>query len=142
MASTHTHTCHGEWWTLTTVLASSFPPVWKRNILISFANSWFWRSLTFCRHRVNSFRSQMLSAISFRKSVLALNLEGSKFKFKVTVKSKGVQIPATIGQDVHFPFQGIPVDAKLISSREFVEMGKNGEKMPFNESTFGVFWSQ
>ena len=38
-----------------------------------------------------------------------------EFKFKVEVTSSDVPIPATIGPEVHFPFQGVPVDAKLIS---------------------------
>ena len=64
-----------------------------------------------------------------------------EFKFKVEVTSSDVQVPSTVGPDVHFPFQGVPVDAKLISSRDVFEMGSDGEKRPCKRSVFGVFRS-
>ena len=64
-----------------------------------------------------------------------------EFKFKVEVTSSDVQIPATIGPEVHFPFQGVPVDAKLVSSRDAFETGSDGEKRPCKKSVFGVFRS-
>ena len=64
-----------------------------------------------------------------------------EFKFKVTVCSEQVDIPQVISQEVHAPFQGVPVHAKLISSQDLVQMGENGEKKMFQRSTFGVFRS-
>ena len=64
-----------------------------------------------------------------------------EFKCKVEVTSSDVPIPATINHEVHFPFQGVPVDAKLISSRDAFETGSDGEKRPCKKSVFGVFRS-
>ena len=64
-----------------------------------------------------------------------------EFKFKVEVASSDAQIPASIGPEVHFPFQGVPVDAKLVSSRDAFETGSDGEKRPCKKSVFGVFRS-
>ena len=63
------------------------------------------------------------------------------FKCKVEITSDGVEVPKVIGPDVPFPFQGIPVDAKLVSSRDFVEEGCGGEKKVCKKSVFGVFRS-
>ena len=64
-----------------------------------------------------------------------------EFKFKVEVTSDGVEVPTVIGPEVHFPFQGIPVEAKLVSSRDFLEQGCDGEKKMCKKSVFGVFRS-
>ena len=64
-----------------------------------------------------------------------------EFKFKILVSSEGVEVPQSITDDVHAPFQGIPVHAKLISSRTLVQMGSDGEKKSFQQSMFGVYSS-
>ena len=61
------------------------------------------------------------------------------FKFKIDVESSGVEVPKMVPQDVHFPFQGLPVHSKLISSRTACIMGVKGEKNLVQHSTFGVF---
>ncbi|CAL1145179.1 unnamed protein product [Cladocopium goreaui] len=50
------------------------------------------------------------------------------FKFKIDIKTTDVAIPASIEDNVHIPFQGIPLHSKLISSRMVTEEGENGEK--------------
>ena len=64
-----------------------------------------------------------------------------EFKFKVVVSSAGLDIRQSIPDHVHAPFQGVPVCAKLISSRDLVQEGNKGEKKTFQQSTFGVFRS-
>eukprot|EP00435_Cladocopium_sp_Y103_P067316 s126_g29.t2 len=64
-----------------------------------------------------------------------------EFKFKIDVTSSNVPVPAHISADVPPPFQGVPLDAKLISSREEVQKGENGEKICLQRSTFGVYFS-
>ena len=53
------------------------------------------------------------------------------FKFKIDIKSTDVTIPASIEDNVHIPFQGLPLHSKLISSRMVTEVGENGEKKVF-----------
>eukprot|EP00435_Cladocopium_sp_Y103_P010164 s6141_g2.t1 len=65
----------------------------------------------------------------------------NEFKCKVDITSCDVEVPKCITDTVHFPFQGIPLHAKLISSREFLQEGINGEKKISNFSTFGVYRS-
>ena len=50
------------------------------------------------------------------------------FKFKIDIKSADVDIPSEIAENVHEPFQGVPIHSKLISSRKLTEVGMNGEK--------------
>lgn len=64
-----------------------------------------------------------------------------EFKFKVDITSSGVPVPECISQDVHPPFQGLPLHAKPISSREIVSNGENGEKIKKQQSVFGIFRS-
>ena len=67
------------------------------------------------------------------------------FKFKVEVTSDGVEVPTVIGPDARFPFQGIPVEAKLVSSRFFGKgvrwREENVQKVDFwsFQVTLGVF---
>eukprot|EP00435_Cladocopium_sp_Y103_P062520 s739_g24.t1 len=64
-----------------------------------------------------------------------------EFKLKVDVTSNDVEIPGTISEQVHYPFQGVPLNAKLISSR-VIEKGVQGEKSEksvCHKSTFGVY---
>ena len=145
---THTHlpwgmvdTHDGAGLKFSTSLETEYPHQFCKQLVLAFTDFLQTQGKLVSQSNAVSDQLQKMGAGTQPRGIKSPLLLG-EFKFKVTVKSKGVQIPATIGQDVHFPFQGIPVDAKLISSREFVEMGKNGEKMPFNESTFGVFWSQ
>ena len=63
------------------------------------------------------------------------------FKFKIDIKSTDVTIPASIEDNVHAPFQGLPLHSKLISSRMVTEVGENGEKKVFSLSSYGVFRS-
>ena len=63
------------------------------------------------------------------------------FKFKIDIKTTDVAIPASIEDNVHIPFQGIPLHSKLISSRMVTEEGENGEKKVFSLSSYGVFRS-
>ena len=63
------------------------------------------------------------------------------FKFKIDIKSTDVTIPASIEDNVHIPFQGLPLHSKLISSRVVTEVGENGEKKVFSLSSYGVFRS-
>ncbi|CAL1128793.1 unnamed protein product [Cladocopium goreaui] len=63
------------------------------------------------------------------------------FKFKIDIKSTDVTIPASIEDNVHAPFQGLPLHSKLISSRMVTEVGENGEKKVFSLSSYGVFHS-
>ena len=65
----------------------------------------------------------------------------SEFKCKVEVTSRNVQVPLHIEDNVHFPFQGVPTNSKLIASRDVVQKGENGEKTILQKSTFGVFFS-
>eukprot|EP00435_Cladocopium_sp_Y103_P035766 s4108_g9.t1 len=64
-----------------------------------------------------------------------------EFKFKVDITSSNVPVPQIISENVHPPFQGVPLDAKLISSRDEMQMGENGEKFQLQRSTFGVYFS-
>ena len=50
------------------------------------------------------------------------------FKFKIDIKSTDVEVPSEISENVHEPFQGVPIHSKLISSRKLTEVGMNGEK--------------
>ena len=63
------------------------------------------------------------------------------FKFKIDIKSTDVTIPASIEDNVHAPFQGLPLHSKLISSRMVTEVGENGERKVFSLSSYGVFRS-
>jgi len=63
------------------------------------------------------------------------------FKFKIDIKSTDVEVPSEISENVHEPFQGVPLHSKLISSRVMTEVGKNGEKKDVSLATFGVFRS-
>ena len=63
------------------------------------------------------------------------------FKYKIDIKSTDVAVPTSIEDNVHAPFQGIPLHSKLIASRMITEMGVNGEKKVVSQSSFGVFRS-
>lgn len=61
-----------------------------------------------------------------------------EFKTKISVQSCGVPVPSIITPDVCHPFQGIPVGAKLLSSRiEVQNKGEVGEKQ-VSISLFGL----
>ncbi|CAL1154871.1 unnamed protein product, partial [Cladocopium goreaui] len=65
----------------------------------------------------------------------------AEFQFKVDITTFDVAPPQCIAEDSPPPFQGIPVGAKLISSRNFSEVGKEGEKKEGLKATYGVFSS-
>ena len=50
------------------------------------------------------------------------------FKYKIDIKSEDVEVPKTINDAVHSPFQGIPLHSKLIASQVVCEVGEVGEK--------------
>ena len=63
-----------------------------------------------------------------------------EFQFKIEVTSFAAQPPQCIEDDTVWPFQGIPIGAKLISSRNFSEMGEKGEKKEGFRAVYGVFF--
>ena len=63
----------------------------------------------------------------------------SDYKFKIDITSQDVPVPNVIHNEVHHPFQGIPINAKLLSSQVVCEVGNEGEKSKVEKSTFGVF---
>ena len=65
----------------------------------------------------------------------------AEFQFKVDIKTFDAAPPQCIAEDSPPPFQGIPVGAKLISSRNFSEVGEEGEKKEGLKATYGVFSS-
>ena len=68
----------------------------------------------------------------------ASSLLVAEFKHKVQVTSCDVPVPKVITDQVQPPFQGIPLHAKLVSSRsETVANGENGEKQ-VQISKFGI----
>ena len=65
----------------------------------------------------------------------------AEFQFKVDITTFDATPPRCIAEDSPPPFQGIPVGAKLISSREVSEVGEEGEKKEGLKATYGVFSS-
>ena len=64
----------------------------------------------------------------------------AEFKHKVVVRSARVSIPKTITEESPEPFQGIPLQSKLISSRTEMVKGVTGdEEMQISE--FGVYYT-
>ena len=126
-----------------TSLETEYPLQLSRHLAVAFMEALNAQGKFLTSHNVQEDQIQRIGAGTQPRGVKSPILM-SEFKCKVDVTSHDVEVPQHIGDSVSFPFQGIPINSKLIASRNVVWKGVDGEKQQGQKSTFGVFsplWS-
>ncbi|CAL1170452.1 unnamed protein product [Cladocopium goreaui] len=123
-----------------TSLETEYPLQLSRHLAVAFMEALNAQGKFLTSHNVQEDQIQRIGAGTQPRGVKSPILM-SEFKCKVDVTSHDVEVPQHIGDSVSFPFQGIPINSKLIASRNVVWKGVDGEKQQGQKSTFGVFFS-
>ena len=130
----------GEGLKFSTSLETEYPLQLSRHLALAFMEELNAQGKFLTSHNVQEDQIQRIGAGTQPRGVKSPILM-SEFKFKVDITSKDVQVPQHIDDTACFPFQGVPINSKLIASRNFVWKGVDGEKQQCQRSTFGVFFS-
>ena len=123
-----------------TSLETEYPLQLSRHLAVAFMEALNAQGKFLTSHNVQEDQIQRIGAGTQPRGVKSPILM-SEFKCKVDATSHDVEVPQHIGDSVSFPFQGIPINSKLIASRNVVWKGVDGEKQQGQKSTFGVFFS-
>eukprot|EP00435_Cladocopium_sp_Y103_P017790 s259_g4.t1 len=123
-----------------TSLETEYPALFCKQLVLAFLDALQCQGKSPLQFDVTADQTQKMGSGVQPRGAKAPLLMG-EFKCKVIITSSEVPVPSVIGPDVHPPFQGIPLHAKLLSSQDTALNGENGEKQVVQRSTFGVYRS-